>query len=100
MEAIRIGIVGLGSRGAGWIHMLQSMRGYHITAICDPIVALHERARARLARPHEVTVYTRYEDVLADPNVDAIALCVRCKVLKQPDVSEGIRRRNARCGKA
>ena len=79
MDEIRVGVVGLGSRGNGWIHLLQQMKGYRITAICDPIVALHERAKSRLARPEEVAVYSRYEDVLADPNVDAIALTVRCK---------------------
>ncbi|OGG55518.1 MAG: hypothetical protein A3F84_29730 [Candidatus Handelsmanbacteria bacterium RIFCSPLOWO2_12_FULL_64_10] len=78
VDEIRVGVVGLGSRGNGWIHTLQQMEGYRITAICDPIVALHERAQARLAHPNEVAIYTRYGDVLADPNVDAIALCVRC----------------------
>jgi len=80
MDEIRMGVVGLGGRGIGtWFSMLQQMRGYRITAICDPIAALHERALSRLTRPGEVAVYTRYEDILADPNVDAIALCVRCK---------------------
>jgi predicted dehydrogenase len=78
MNEIRMGVVGLGSRGNGWIHLLQQMKGYRITAICDPIVALHERAKSRLARPKEVAVYSRYEDVLADANVDAIALTARC----------------------
>jgi len=55
------------------------MRGYRVTAICDPVVALHERALAALDRRDEVTAYARYEDMLADPNVDAVALCVRCR---------------------
>jgi predicted dehydrogenase len=80
MDEIRMAVVGLGSRGTGtWLSLLQQMAGYRITAICDPIVALHERAVARLRRPHEVKVYHRYEDVLADPNVDAVALTVRCR---------------------
>jgi predicted dehydrogenase len=77
MDEIRMGVVGLGGRGVGWVHLLQHLEGYRITAICDPIVALHERARSALAHPSEVAVYSRYEDVLADANVDAIALCVR-----------------------
>jgi len=78
MDEIRIGIVGLGSRGAlGWIPLLQQISGYRITAICDPIAALHERALSKLARPNEVKTYTRYEDLLADRNVDAVGLCVR-----------------------
>lgn len=73
-------VVGLGSRGVGsWLGLLQQIPGYRVTALCDPIVALHERAVARLRHPEGVTVYRAYEDVLADPNVDAVALTVRCE---------------------
>ena len=44
MDDIRIGLAGLGHRGLHWLRMLQSMPGYRVTAICDPIVALHETA--------------------------------------------------------
>lgn len=80
MDEIRIAVVGLGGRAVTtWFTILQSMAGYRITALCDPIVALHARARALLQHPNEVKVYARYEDVLADPHVDAVALCVRCE---------------------
>jgi predicted dehydrogenase len=80
MDEIRMAVVGLGSRGTGtWFRLLQQMAGYRITAICDPIAALHERALARLAHPDQVQAYVNYEDVLADTNVDAIALTVRCE---------------------
>src|SRR5687768_7534266 len=80
MDEIRIAVVGLGRRGAhGWIPQLQRLPGYRITAICDPIVALHERAVAQLHHPADVTVYSRYEDVLADATVDAVVLTVRCR---------------------
>ena len=79
MDAIRIGLVGLGHRGLHWLQLLQRVEGYHITAICDPIVALHERALMRIKNPDEVTAYTSYKDFLAEANIDAIALCVRCK---------------------
>ncbi|HEX2033773.1 MAG TPA: Gfo/Idh/MocA family oxidoreductase [Chloroflexota bacterium] len=80
MDEIRIAVVGLGSRGSGtWLSLLQQMEGYRVTAICDPIAALHERAVARLKRPQEVKVYRAYADVLADPGVDAVALTVRCR---------------------
>jgi predicted dehydrogenase len=78
MDEIRVAVVGLGSRGVAWLHLLQKVGGYRITAICDPIAALHPRALALLARPEEVAVHTHYEDVLEDTRVDAVALCVRC----------------------
>lgn len=79
MEQIRIAVVGLGHRGLGWIRLLEQIHGYRITALCDPIAALHERALARLKQPDVVKTYLQYEDVLADPGVDAIALTVRCR---------------------
>jgi predicted dehydrogenase len=78
MDEIRMGVVGLGSRGVWWIRSIQQIAGYRVTAICDPIAALHQRALSELANPSEVTTYTSYADALADSNVDAIGLCVRC----------------------
>ena len=80
MEDIRIGVAGLGSRATGaWFNLLQRVGGYRIVALCDPIVALHDPALSRLPNPGEVKTYARYEDLLADPNVDAVALTVRCE---------------------
>jgi predicted dehydrogenase len=79
MEPIRIGVAGLGGRGVGWLRILQRVPGYRVVALCDPIAALHQRALAALAEPDEVAVYTRYDDLLADPRVEAIGLCVRCR---------------------
>lgn len=79
MDEIRIAVVGLGGRGLGWISNLQRLKGYRVTAVCDPIVALHERALARFENPGEVKAYAHYDDVLADDEIDAIALTVRCE---------------------
>lgn len=79
MSDIRIAVVGLGHRAVlAWIPLLQKIPGYRIVAVCDPIVALHEAALARLTNRQDVRACTRYEDVLADDNVDAVALTVRC----------------------
>jgi predicted dehydrogenase len=76
MDQIRMGLVGLGHRGLHWARLLQRMDGYSITAICDPIMALHQAALDLIESP--VSAYERYSDILEDQNVDAIALCVRC----------------------
>lgn len=79
MDEIRIALVGLGDRGVGtWIPLLQTIPGFRITAICDPVAALHEHALGRLQDPGSVRTYTNYADVLADSDVDAVALTVRC----------------------
>ena len=79
MDEIRVGLAGLGNRGLHFLRLLQGLVGYRITAICDPIVPLHERALALLDEPAGVKVYRGYEDLLSDSNVDAVELCVRCK---------------------
>ena len=80
MDEIRTAIVGLGTRGKlTWTRLLQQIEGFRITAICDPITALHAEALSRLENPDAVKTYSRYEDVLADADVDAIALTVRCR---------------------
>ena len=79
MTDIRIGLFGLGHRGVHWLRLLQRIPGYKVTAIGDIFEALHERGAADLVDPRGVAKYARYEDMLADPNVDAIALTVRCK---------------------
>ena len=79
MDDIRIGVAGLGHRAIGWLHHLQQIDGYRVTAVCDPITALHERALAALEHRNAVSAYNRYDDLLADARVDAVALCVRCR---------------------
>ena len=78
MDEIRVALVGLGHRGMHWLRVMQAMEGYRITAVCDPIAALHERALAAV-EGGGTKAYTRYEEALADPQVDAVALCVRCR---------------------
>ena len=75
MDSIRIALVGLGHRGLSWLRHLQRLDGYRVTALCDPITALHEPALATLDDPAQATTYAAYEDVLADPGIDAVALC-------------------------
>jgi predicted dehydrogenase len=79
VDEIRIAVVGLGSRGVGWMRRLAGTPGYRVVALCDRIAALEGAARAALDGREDVTFTTRYEDVLADGSVDAIALTVRCR---------------------
>ena len=79
MDDIRTAVVGLGHRALHWIRLLEATPGYRVVSVCDPIEALLEPALAALKDPTGVQTATRYEEVLANPDVDAVALCVRCK---------------------
>ncbi len=73
---IRIAVVGLGPRALdSWLPALQKIEGYRIVAICDRLEPMVTRAAAKL--PPGVRTYLEYDEVLADPAVDAIALTVR-----------------------
>lgn len=73
-------VVGLGSRALrGWIPIMQKLRGYRIVALCEEIPALQTRAFVQRPELQGVKMYSHYDEVLADPEVDAIALTVRSR---------------------
>ena len=81
MQEIRVAVVGLGTRALrGWIPIMQKLRGYRITALCEEIPALQTRAFVQRPELQGIKMYGHYDDVLADPNVDAIALTVRSRL--------------------
>ena len=77
MDNIRIAIVGLGRRGQYWLSLLKDMPGYDIVALCDLLEQNRDGALSQLDGGPDVRTYERYEDVLADERVDAVALAVR-----------------------
>ncbi len=78
MDEIRIGIVGLGPRAQwAWIPQLQAIPGFRITAVCDWIEPLHEKALALIPYRDDVRTFTDYAELLAWDGIDAVALCVR-----------------------
>ena len=80
MDEIRVAVVGLGSRALrGWIPIIQRLRGYRIVALCEEIPALQTRAFVQRPELQGVKMYSHYDEVLADPEVDAIALTVRSR---------------------
>jgi predicted dehydrogenase len=79
MDEIRIGLVGLGHRGLHWLHLLTGLPGYRVTALCDPIPALNERALKAMPAGQKPATFTDYAEFLARAPIDAVALVVRCR---------------------
>ena len=75
-RAVGIGVVGAGSigiRGALQHLCMPDVRDrVKPAAVCDPVPG---RAQAAAERYDVAQAYERYEDLLADPNVDAVTLC-------------------------
>ena len=74
MNQIGVGIVGLGGIGKrahlpGYLEIPEAAR---VTALCD----VNEASLATLSSRCHAKAYTKYEDLLADPNVDAVDVCL------------------------
>jgi predicted dehydrogenase len=80
MSDIRIGLVGLGSRGLYHLSLLREIGGYRVVALCDSVAATHAAAREALGQDAKsVRCYVDYEKLLADGDLDAVMLAVRCR---------------------
>ena len=76
VERVGMGVVGAGSIGirAALMHLsLEDVQDrVYLAAVCDPVPG---RAQAAAERYGVAASYESYEDLLADPAVDAITLC-------------------------
>lgn len=66
---IGLGIVGLGRFGEFLLAAYQEMEEVRLSAVCDT-----NCERARNLAPEGVRIYTRFEDMLKDPTVEAVVI--------------------------
>ncbi len=75
-EALGIGVVGAGAIGirGALMHLCQPdvQDRIYVTAVCDPVPG---RAEAAARKYGVLASYLTYEELLADPNVNAVSLC-------------------------
>jgi predicted dehydrogenase len=75
-DRVGMGVVGAGSIGirAALMHLSQEdvQDRVYLAAVCDPVPG---RAESAAAQYGVKAAYVAYEDLLADPNVDAVTLC-------------------------
>ena len=77
MEEIRVGFIGVGSRGTGSVRRLAILPGVRVTAICDWIerrvaAANDWRVRHGLPKAKEYSGPEGYKRLCADPDVDVV----------------------------
>jgi len=88
MEPVRLGIIGCGVISASHLQLAASCRAARVVAVADLIA---EKAHARAAEFKVPAVYFNDEDLLRDPQVEAVVLAmpagvrtpVACKALKR-----------------
>ncbi|NLE26612.1 MAG: Gfo/Idh/MocA family oxidoreductase, partial [Clostridiaceae bacterium] len=66
------GVVGLGAIGPTHIKCIKAADNAELVAVCDSV----EEKALRYSQENGCKAYTRYEDMLADPAVDLVHICV------------------------
>lgn len=70
MSTVRVGIIGVGGRGSGFLHMFKRQPGAAIVGVADHNRERAERARANLSMQFDI--YTSAEELLARRDLDAV----------------------------
>ena len=72
-SAIRVGLIGAGSRGTYTATTLNKDPRAKIVAICDVVEGQVDKAKARIGAP-DAKSYRNFQDVLADKDIDAVMI--------------------------
>lgn len=85
LDKVNVAVVGLGFMGAVHLRAYQTLPAARITAVCDAVrlpvngvlagVSGNVKSTGDIDLGPNVKVYTRLEEVLADPEVDLVDLC-------------------------
>jgi phthalate 4,5-cis-dihydrodiol dehydrogenase len=68
LDPVGLGVVGLGMAGAVMVHAAAAHSGYVLKAAADP----HAGPREAFARDHNARAYSGAEELMADPEVQAV----------------------------
>jgi len=85
MDEVKIGIVGMGGRGRGWINTLKLVPYCRLTAVCDRIGPLVEQGLERAEDP-DVRGFRDYDEMLAEADMDAVAVIAEPEALAELSV--------------
>lgn len=72
-EPVRLGHIGLGTRGWDLIKYTGAIPGAKVLALCDVYAPHLKRGLAASGNP-EAKLYQNYRDLLADPKVEAVVI--------------------------
>lgn len=72
-DPVRIGHIGIGTRGGDVLRAAASKPGCRVVAVCD-VYQPHLRKGAEISNNSDVKSYTDYHDLLSDPNVEAVVI--------------------------
>lgn len=72
-KTLKIGIIGCGTIGSVHADAYKHVKGAELVALCD---ILPDRLAEKAKRHNVAKTYVNYHDLLADPEIDAVSICV------------------------
>jgi len=75
MQEVKIGIVGMGARGRGWVNTFKRVKGAKVVALCEKIKPLLEEG-LKIAQDSKVKGYQDFEKMLKEEALDAVGIVV------------------------
>lgn len=72
-KKIKIGIIGAGTIGSVHAEAYAKVADAELVALCD---ILPDRLKEKAARHHVAKTYATHQELLADPEIDAVSICV------------------------
>lgn len=76
MDRVRIGVIGLGWFGEMHVDTYRGVHGAQVTAVCTR----RPERRAEIAEKYGIEkTYADYNEMLADPEIDAVSICTHAK---------------------
>lgn len=73
MERLRFGVIGMGWMGQLHAEVLHQLRTTQLVAIAE----INDARRQAMGERFRVRAYADYHEMLADPEIDAVSICVR-----------------------
>lgn len=73
-DSVKVGMIGVGGRGAGLLRSFDEARNSRVVAVCDLDPARLTKAAQSVRDPGQVRKYTDYRRLLEDKDVDAVVV--------------------------
>lgn len=73
MEKVRFGVIGTGWMGQLHAEVLHQLRTTELVAIAE----VNDERRREMGERYGIRTYSNYRELLADPEIDAVSICVR-----------------------
>lgn len=72
MRTVNVGVIGVGAMGENHVRVYHKMEEANLVAVSD----VSERVLKKIGKKYGVTGYTEYSELLENPEIEAVSICV------------------------